>query len=379
MTSDLLKHANARVAGAYLQPLLEAAAAAGVSVSDLAQASGVAQALFVPLPESLAAAHYVQLLACAAQLSNDPFFGLHVGERVKLGTYSVYGLILLSCHNIGQALQQTLRYEGLAHDLGRSRIVQEGDLASYQWDSHFPHATRHLVESVFAGIRVFGTWLTGQPLPASRICFTHPAPGMGANEHASEHANEHANEYIRVLGQLPEFAAAHNLAEFDAAILALPVPNADVGLYPVLRQHAEQLLQSKAQADAGSQGSQGNKGGQPKSPPPDIVAQVKQMIMQNLAQDQVRLGSIAAALQITPRTLQRKLSDAGASFQQILDQTRFQLARDYLQQAHFSLTDIAFLLGYQEQSSFNHAFKEWSGLNPGQYREQNILSAKLNA
>ncbi len=372
MTSDLLKHANARVAGAYLQPLLEAASAAGVSVSDLAQASGVAQALFAPLPESLAAAHYVQLLACAAELSNDPFFGLHVGERVKLGTYSVYGLILLSCHNIGQALQQTLRYEGLAHDLGRSRIVQEGDLASYQWDSHFPHATRHLVESVFAGIRVFGTWLTGQPLPASRICFTHPAPSMDANDFA----NKCANEYLRVLGQLPEFAATHNLAQFDAAILALPVPNADVSLYPVLRQHAEQLLQSKAQADAGSKGS---KGGQPKAPPPDILAQVKQMIMQNLAQDQVRLGSIAAALQITPRTLQRKLSDAGASFQQILDQTRFQLARDYLQQAHLTLTDIAFLLGYQEQSSFNHAFKEWSGLNPGQYREQNILSAKLNA
>jgi AraC-like DNA-binding protein len=361
MTSDLFKHANARVAGSYLQPLLETAAAAGVSSERLAEATGLAHRLIEPLPESLAAEHYVQLLACAAQLSNDPCFGLHVGERVKLGTYSVYGLILLSCHNIGQALQQTLRYEGLAHDLGRSRIVQEGELARYQWDSHFPQATRHLVESVFAGIRVFGTWLTGQPLPASRICFTHPRPHPPGNECT--------DEYMRVLGRLPEFSARQNLAEFDAAILALPVPNADVSLYPVLRQHAEQLLQHKAHSS--------------KANPPDIVSQVRQIVMQNLTQDlgqdQVRLGSIAAALQITPRTLQRKLSDAGASFQQILDQTRFQLAQDYLRQPHFSLTDIAFLLGYQEQSSFNHAFKEWSGLNPGAWREQNILSAKLDA
>ena len=110
-----------QVAGPYLQPLLEAAAARGVSSAALARAAGLADNALSPLPETLAAEDYERLLDIGAELASDPHFGLHVGERVKLGTYNVYGLILLSCRDFGQALQQTLRFESLAHDLGPSR------------------------------------------------------------------------------------------------------------------------------------------------------------------------------------------------------------------------------------------------------------------
>jgi AraC-like DNA-binding protein len=82
----------------------------------------------------------------------------------------------------------------------------------------------------------------------------------------------------------------------------------------------------------------------------------------------VRVASVAEDLGLAPRTLQRKLADAGSSFQQVLDEARFALARDYLRQPGLSLVDIAFLLGYQEQSAFTHAFREWSGMNPGAWR-----------
>jgi AraC-like DNA-binding protein len=91
-------------------------------------------------------------------------------------------------------------------------------------------------------------------------------------------------------------------------------------------------------------------------------------IVARLSHGQVRLASIADELKLSPRTLQRKLSEAGATFQQVLDQARFALAKDYLRRPELSLIDIAFLLGYQEQSAFNHAFKEWAGVNPGAYR-----------
>ena len=70
------------------------------------------------------------------------------------------------------------------------------------------------------------------------------------------------------------------------------------------------------------------------------------------------------------RTLQRKLAEAGSSFQQVLDGARYALAQDYLRQRELSLVDIAFLLGFQEQSAFTHAFREWSGMNPSSWREQ---------
>lgn len=341
MPAELFDHAKpARVAGSYLQPLLEAAAARGVAAQALEQAAGLPAGTLEPLPETLPADTYVRLLDIAAGLAQDPHFGLHVGERVKLGTYTVYGLILLSCRDFGQAFEQTMRYEQLAHDLGRSTLQAEGGLAAYTWHSNYPARCRHLADSVFAGIRVFGNWLAGSVLPAPDLSLMHD--GGDPAGHA---------EYLRVFGALPRFNAAANVARFDAALLAWPVPNADVSLYPVLQQHAEQLLKERAvQAGAG------------------IVPQVRGTIVQRLSQGQVRVATVAEELGLSARTLQRKLADAGSSFQQVLDEARFALARDYLRQPGLSLVDIAFLLGYQEQSAFTHAFREWSGMNPGAWR-----------
>jgi len=303
MPAELFDHAKlARVAGSYLQPMLEAAAARGVTAQALERAAGLAAGTLEPLPEALPADTYVKLLDIAARLADDPHFGLHVGERVKLGTYTVYGLILLSCRDFGQAFEQTMRYEQLAHDLGRSTLQVRGALADYTWHSNYPAQHRHLADSVFAGIRVFGNWLAGTTLPPAELSLMHD--GGDPAGHA---------EYMRVFGALPRFNAMSNVAQFEAALLSWPVPNADVSLYPVLQQHAEQLLKQRAApASAG------------------IVAQVHEAIVRRLSQGQVRVASVAEDLAVAPRTLQRKLADAGSSFQQVLDEARFGLARDYL-------------------------------------------------
>lgn len=338
---------DARVAGAYAQPLLELAQERGLALDALARAVGMPSSALAPLPESLTAPDYVRLLDAGAELLQDPHFGLHLGSRVKLGTYSVYGLILLSCRDFGQVFAQTLRFEGLAHDLGRSALKVHDGVAEYVWHSHFPHASHHLAESVFAGVRVFGEWLAGGPLPHASVAFMHPAP-------------QDCSEHHRVFGPQVQFGATHNSAHFDAALLAQPVPHADTGLYPVLQQHAEQLLAAKqrAQSQALAEGA------------PDVSAQVRACLQDSLSQDRARLPLVAHTLGLTPRTLQRKLSAAGTNFQQLLDQTRRDLADAYLQQPGLSLTDIAFLLGYQEQSAFSHAFKEWTGHSPGRLRDR---------
>ncbi|MFZ6658080.1 AraC family transcriptional regulator [Undibacterium sp. TJN19] len=328
---------------AYLQPLLEIAAERGICLRSLAHRAGMEEVALTALADSIPAMHYPALLDAGASLSNDPHFGLHVGERVKLGTYNVYGMILMSCRDFAQAFEQTMRYEGLAHDLGRSALIVTADISEYQWHSNFPSASRHLAESVFAGIRVFGNWFAGTALPPAPVFFTHAAP-------------DDLSEYHRIFGKEIFFEAELNCARFPSALLNWQVPNADVSMYPVLQQHAEQLLKEKQRAS--------DDGG--------IVALVRAAIRNRLAQDQARLPLIAQELMLSQRTLQRKLSEAGINFQLLLDQTRKELAEDYLRQANFSLADIAFLLGYQEQSAFNHAFKEWSGISPGGFREQNL-------
>ena len=352
MTTALLQSATVdgirpghagRVAGSYLQPLLEAAAARDVGPAALARAAGLAADALDPLPAQLPATDYLRLLGAGAELGCDPHFGLHVGERVKVGTYSAYGLILLSCRDFGQAFDQTIRYEALAHDLGRSSLAVDGGEAAYSWRSHFPGAHRHLTDSVFAGVRVFGNWLAGASLPAPTLELMHDGGDPAGHD-----------EYRRVFGTVPRFGAPTNTARFDAALLARPVPNADVTLYPVLQRHIEGLLRQRAGA-------------------PGVVEQVCDAIIAGLPQGRARLPAVAQQLGLTPRTLQRKLADAGTSFQRVLDETRFALARDYLGRPGLSLLEISSLLGYQEQSAFNHAFRDWAGVNPGAWRLGRLL------
>jgi len=338
------KTPSGRVAAAYLQPMLDLAREYGLCLRSLATQAGMGENALTQLRESIAAADYVKLLDATALLSGDLHFGLHTGERVKLGTYNVYGMILMSCKDFGLAFQHTMRYESLAHDLGRSSLVTNGDQTEYQWHNHFPTASRHLVESVFAGIRVFGNWFAGTPLPFVPVLFKHAAP-------------DRLDEHHRLFGPDVHFGADLNCARFPTALLNGQVPNADVSMYPVLQRHAEQLRREKQRLQ--------NETG--------IVTLVRAAIANKLAQDQARLPLIAQELAISQRTLQRKLSDAGVSFQQLLDHSRQQLAEDYLRTSDYSLTDIAFLLGYQEQSTFNHAFKEWTGTSPGSFREQHAL------
>lgn len=350
--SVALDQSDAIVAGAYVAPVLEAAEARGVDLRTLACAAGLPPDGLDTLPESFPARTYLQLLEAAARLSNDQHFGLHAGECVKIGTYNVYGMILLSCRDFGQALQQTMRFEGLAHELGKSSLHVENGVAEYRWHSRFPDASRHLAECVFAGIMILAQWLAGRGLPPVEVTFAHAAP-------------EDCSEHWRIFGEDIRFGGAGNFARFDAGLLHWPVRNGDASLYPVLLQYAEQRLQEKLRAQ--QQGS-------------DVVSQVRAAIVRNLAQDSVRLPLIAEELKITQRTLQRKLKEAGFTFQQLLDKTRHALAEDYLRQEKLSLAEIAFLLGYQEQSSFCHAFKEWTGLNPGAYRlnggEQAVVKSR---
>lgn len=74
---------------------------------------------------------------------------------------------------------------------------------------------------------------------------------------------------------------------------------------------------------------------------------------------------------MSPRTLQRRLGEHGVVFNDLLDTMRFAVARSYLAQGDIAGTEVAYLLGFAEQSSFNRAFKRWSGQTPTEYRRAN--------
>lgn len=101
----------------------------------------------------------------------------------------------------------------------------------------------------------------------------------------------------------------------------------------------------------------------------DLVQQVQSLMIDQLPSGKVTDQMIARELHLSERTLQRKLRDKGTSFRQVLEGVRKMVAMQYIRNTRTSMTEIAFLLGFSEQSAFSRAFKKWTGKSPVQYRD----------
>jgi AraC-like DNA-binding protein len=335
--------AQARVVGAYAKTAVDTARELGADLARLGDTCGLPD-LVQGLPESVPVQRYIALLDAAAHQLGEPCFGLRVGERMRLSTFAGYGLVICTCPDFRSAAEQTRRFEGLAHDLGRSEIVEEGAIARYRWHSPWlgEPGARHLAESVVAGIQTFANWLAHARLPVFEVAFVHERP-----------AELPAAVYEQVFGVPVRFGAPVTEAQFPVAVLDAPVPNADPSLFPMLARSAEQRLADR----------------QREALRPPVVQAVRERIRAQLMHDRARLPEVAQALGLTARTLQRKLAEADANFSVLLDEVRRELAGQYLRDRSLSLTEIAFLLGFGEQSNFTHAFRGWFGTTPAAWRE----------
>ena len=100
-----------------------------------------------------------------------------------------------------------------------------------------------------------------------------------------------------------------------------------------------------------------------------FTAQVRRVILAELA-DGAEEEAVARALHVSRRTLQRRLADDGTSFRLVLEDLRKELAERYLKDPGNSIVEVAFLLGFSDQSSFHRAFQRWTGASPGRWRRE---------
>ncbi|MDD9892154.1 MAG: AraC family transcriptional regulator [Gammaproteobacteria bacterium] len=281
-------------------------------------------------------------LAKAYELSNDPDFAMHYGESVKPGHYGVVGLVAMSCEKAGELLELHIRYQSLVADgvAVEYQKVKEGLALSIHAKVPELIDNRLHQESTFASWISLARWITGlkdhYPLRAN---FTTDKP-------------ENTDELHRVLGPNLYWNQPICGAVFDSALLESPLPQAN----PALRKQLESQVEQQLIAAGGAQFD-------------PLLQQVQSHISKSLADGVPDIEQVASALNLSTRALQRKLSDLDTSFSQMLDNTRKELALNYIRQAHISLTEVAFLLGFSEQSAFNRAFKRWTEQSPSAYRK----------
>jgi AraC-like DNA-binding protein len=102
----------------------------------------------------------------------------------------------------------------------------------------------------------------------------------------------------------------------------------------------------------------------------DIANKVRKTVAETLIHGEPGKQEIADELNMSPRTLQRRLEEAGTSVKEIIDETRQQLSMNFLDQPHYSIKEVAYALGFSDPSNFARAFKRWTGETPRQYRAQ---------
>jgi len=275
----------------------------------------------------------------AVEVSGNPAIGLNMARVVRPASFHVVGYALMSSRNLRDGFTRLVRYQ---------RLIGEGADLTFQpqpdgyalilaiHGDRLPPA-RQSIEASLAYCLAFCRWMTGKPLRPREIRFQGPPPADLAT-------------YQEVFQAPLRFHARHDALFFERADVEAPLPSANEALAQLHDRFAGEYL-------ARFSGSR-------------VTHQARQVLCRLLPQGEPRRELIAQALHLSQRTLQRRLQEEGTSYQQLLDDTRRELAQQYLGQLNLTLLEVAYLLGFADPSNFFRAFRRWFESTPGEYRAQ---------
>jgi len=272
----------------------------------------------------------------AAGVIEDPCFAIDMAEFWHPSQIGALGYAWLASSTLRRAFNRAVRYihvvtEDLNLDLADTPkgLKVSIDLE----DSVFTLPQHHdLVLSIMMHMCRFNF---GDELVATEIKLAHPEPSC----------SNKITDYFRTDIQFDAERSSLTIARADAEKV-LPSGNKQIAL-----MHDEMLMRYLVEIKKG-----------------DIVQQVKSIILENLPDGQVTDRLVASELNLSERSMQRRLKEHQTTFRYLLDGVREMVAKQYIENPMNRMSDIAFLLGFSEQSAFSRAFKKWTGKSPVEYR-----------
>ncbi len=243
----------------------------------------------------------------------------------------------MSSRNLKEGFARLVRYQRIiaeGADLDFQPCAQGYRLSLTIIGDRLPPA-RQSAEGSLAGCLTFCRWLTGTPLLPLEVSFQGQPPDD--------------LEPYRQLFQAPlRFDARRYALLFREEDVEMPLPTANEALAQLHDRFAGEYLSRFSDSK--------------------VMHRARQILCRLLPQGEPRREVVAQALCLSERTLQRRLQEEGSSFQQLLDDTRRDLAVQHLAQPDLAPLEIAYLLGFADPSNFYRAFKRWFGVTPGEYR-----------
>lgn len=328
-----------RVSGSVFLKLEEL----GAPVSAILRRAGLPQSLIDQPSALLKTEELFALWRAVGEVSTNPAIGLQLGTETKTERFHPVGLAALSSENLGAAVDQMARYKQLTCP---EEILEEKD--GDEWSIQFRWLLADeieppvLNECCFAWVLSIARHGTGTRLSPLRVEFVQP--------------RAHARTIERHFGCPVVCGAVRNTIVFRASDAGRPFVTRNAELLGMLAPQFEEELKRESAGE-------------------NFVERVRLAIQQKLTGRRPNIADIADALHISSRTLQRRLQDAGANFQHVLEEARHRLARHYLNNSVLELNEAAYLLGYEDSNSFVRAFRTWEGVPPARWREEQRAKA----
>jgi AraC-like DNA-binding protein len=328
--------ATARVGGVQAIPAV--LRSLGVDPAPVFADAGVDLALLENPENQISFADRGRLLRHCVTATGCLHFGLLVGQHSGLHQLGLVGLLVKYSPDVGTALHSLARYFHLRARGAVVTLTLDGDAASLGYELY--HRQSEASDQVVDGALAFEfnimRTLCGATWKPSEACFAHREPvDVGP---------------FRRFFQCPlSFDAGNNVLVFEASWLNRRMPTDD----PTLRA----LLQQQIDALEVAHGT-------------DLPAQVRSVLRTALLTRHAGAEQIAALFSVHPRTLARQLQACGTRFQALVDEVRFEISRQLLEQSAMDVREVAAALDYADQSAFTRAFRRWSGTTPAQWRAE---------
>jgi AraC-like DNA-binding protein len=319
-----LAYEKAKEAGADLELLLEKS---GLTLQQLEDPSA-----------RLRVRNQISFLNLTADALQDDLLGFHLAQTPDLREIGLLYYVLASSKTLGEALRRAARYISIVNDGVSLKYIDGKDVGiAFHYVGVSRHLDRHQIEVFMTVLIRICRQLTGLRLIPTRVSLVHRRDSTGT-------------EFVQFFGGDIEFGAAMDAVVFAPAIEHLPVVGADPYLNKLLITHCDAAL-ARRRTNRDS-----------------FRPSVENEIAPLLPHGNARASEIARRLGVSQRSFARRLSSEGLTFSAVLESLRSDLAQSYLADERLSISEIAWLLGYQEGSAFTHAFKRWTGRTPREAR-----------
>jgi AraC-like DNA-binding protein len=279
----------------------------------------------------------IKVLELAAEALGDELFGFHLAGDFDLREIGLVYYVMASSERLSDAIENVVRYSGIVNEGVRLRCEASGAAIRLDYVGVDRAHDRHHAEFWMVALVRLCRKVADSRLVPRYVKLRHRRAGVSA-------------DFRSFFGTDVTFGCDADEIGLSAPVAALPIVGRDAYLNRLLRRYAEDALPKTSARRAG------------------IRAEIERVLPELLPHGKAGIADVARRLNTSARTLSRKLQEEGAGFSDIRDALRGSLARRYLADRELPVSEIAWLLGYQEVSSFTHAFRRWSGVTPREFR-----------